>query len=101
MCWAGLDRAYRIQRAGFLRDLTIDLDAARAKAANALLRAMKDKALRNGPKDDSYDASLAQLAIVGFPDREVCDTTVSQIKHSLALRHEERDRVFLPVSAAR
>ncbi len=94
MCWAGLDRAYRIQRAGFLRDLTIDLDAARAKAANALLRAMKDKALRNGPKDDSYDASLAQLAIVGFPDREVCDTTVSQIKHSLALRHEGKETGF-------
>ncbi|MFO0698855.1 MAG: glycoside hydrolase family 15 protein [Nitrospira sp.] len=88
MCWAGLDRAYRIQRAGFLSDLTIDLDAARAKAANALLKAMKDKALRNGPKDDSYDASLAQLAIVGFPDREVCDTTVSQIKHALALRQD-------------
>jgi GH15 family glucan-1,4-alpha-glucosidase len=94
MCWAGLDRAYRIQRAGFLRDLTIDLDAARARAANALLRAMKDKALRNGPKDDSYDASLAQLAILGFPDREVCDTTVSQIKHALALRQDGKETGF-------
>ena len=94
MCWAGLDRAYRIQQAGFLRELTIDLAAARTRAANALLRAMKDKALRNGPKDDSYDASLAQLAIVGFPDREVCDTTVSQIKQALALRQEGRETGF-------
>ena len=94
MCWAGLDRAYRMQQAGFLRDLPTNLDSARARAANALWQATKDKALRNGPTDESYDASLAQLAILGFPDREVCDTTITQIKHALALRQDGKETGF-------
>ncbi|TKB93320.1 MAG: glycoside hydrolase family 15 protein [Nitrospira sp.] len=94
MCWAGLDRAYRMQRAGFLRDLPTNLDTARARAANALLQATKDKALRNGPTDESYDASLAQLAILGFPNREVCDTTITQIKHALAVRQDGKETGF-------
>ena len=94
MCWAGLDRAYRMQRAGFLLDLPTNLDTARARAANALLQATKDKALRNGPTDESYDASLAQLAILGFPDREVCDTTITQIKHALAVRQDGKETGF-------
>lgn len=83
-----------MQRAGFLRELATDLDSARAKAANALLQAMKDKALRNGPTDESYDASLAQLAILGFPDREVCDMTVTQIKQALAVRRDGKETGF-------
>jgi GH15 family glucan-1,4-alpha-glucosidase len=83
-----------MQRAGFLRDLATDLDAARTRVANALLHATKDKALRNGPTDDSYDASLAQLAILGFPDREVCDTTVTQIKQALAVRRDGKETGF-------
>lgn len=94
MCWAGLDRAYRMQQAGFLRDLPTNLDSARARAANALLQATKDKALRNGPTDESYDASLAQLTILGFPDREVCDTTITQIKHALAVRQDGKETGF-------
>ena len=94
MCWAGLDRAYRMQQAGFLRDLPTNLDSARARAANALLQATKDKALRNGPTDESYDASLAQLAILGFPNREVCDTTITQIKHALAVRQDGKETGF-------
>ncbi|MGB4069905.1 MAG: glycoside hydrolase family 15 protein [Nitrospira sp.] len=94
MCWAGLDRAYRMQQAGFLRDLPTNLDSARARAANALLQATKDKALRNGPTDESHDASLAQLAILGFPDREVCDTTITQIKQALAVRQDGKETGF-------
>lgn len=94
MCWAGLDRALRMQRAGFLRNVATDLEAARAKAANALFHATRDKALRNGPTDESYDASLAQLAILGFPDREVCDTTITQIKQALAVRRDGQETGF-------
>ena len=94
MCWAGLDRAHRMQRAGFLNDLATDLDAARTRATNALLQATKDKAVRNGPLDDSYDASLAQLAILGFPDRVVCDTTITQIKETLAVRRDGKETGF-------
>ena len=94
MCWAGLDRAYRMQRAGFLNGLTIDLETARIRAGNALLQATKDKAVRNGPNDDSYDASLAQLAILGFPDREVCDTTVTKIKQVLAVHLDGKETGF-------
>ena len=94
MCWAGLDRAHRMQRAGFLRDLATDLDAARRRAGRALIQATKERALRNGPTDDSYDASLAQLAILGFPDRDVCDMTTTQIKRALAVRRDGQDTGF-------
>src|SRR5690606_39953767 len=83
MCWAGLDRAHRMHKAGFLPSLTFDLDAARARAAQALLNATKDGSLRNGPKDETYDASLAQAAILG--DRKSTRLNSSHVKTSYAV----------------
>jgi GH15 family glucan-1,4-alpha-glucosidase len=94
MCWAGLDRTQRMQQAGFLPSLTFDVDAARARAAQALLAAAKDGALRNGPKDDTHDASLAQAAILGFPNREVCEATMQSIAHGLAVQTDGKDTGF-------
>jgi GH15 family glucan-1,4-alpha-glucosidase len=94
MCWAGLDRAYRMQRAGFLPSLTTDVRAARARAEQALLNASRDGALRNGPADDTFDASLAQAPILGFPNREVCEGTMKQIAQELAVRAAGQDTGF-------
>ncbi len=94
MCWAGLDRAHRMHKAGFLPSLTLDIDAARARAAQALLNATKEGSLRNGPKDDTYDASLAQAAILGFPNRDVCESTMQSIARALAVQNGGKETGF-------
>jgi GH15 family glucan-1,4-alpha-glucosidase len=94
MCWAGLDRTHRMQQAGFLPSLTFDVGEARARAAQALLNAAKDGALRNGPKDETYDASLAQAPILGFPNREVCEATMHSIAHGLSVQAGGKDTGF-------
>jgi GH15 family glucan-1,4-alpha-glucosidase len=43
--------------------------------------------VRNGPTDDSYDAALSQLAILGYPDRQLCEATITQIVSHLAVRN--------------
>ena len=87
MCWAGLDRAERMQRAGFLQSLSVDLDRARTLAAQALEGATKGGALRNGPTDDTFDAALAQAVILGFPNRKVCEATTGEILRELVVRN--------------
>ncbi len=82
MCWAGLERVERIRRLGFLSDLTAELPRARAEAA--VLSAVRDGSLRNGPADESFDASLALLPILRFPDRALGRATVAAILDELA-----------------
>ncbi len=94
MCWAGLDRAHRMHQKGCLPSVMFDLDAARSRAAQALLNATKDGSLRNGPKDDTYDASLAQAAILGFPNREVCEATMQSIAGGLSVQARGKDTGF-------
>jgi len=48
MRWAGLDRTERMQRAGFLQSLSVDLDGARTLGFQTLEDATKGGALRNG-----------------------------------------------------
>lgn len=86
LCWAGLERLERIKQAGYLSSMALDLTSARVQAADALLRAVCDGAIRNGPSDLSSDAALAQLPILGYPNRQLCETTVMHIAHELSLR---------------
>ena len=79
---------------GSLAFVSFDIEAARARAAQALLNAMKDGSLRNGPKDDTYDASLAQAAILGFPNRDVCESTMQSIARALAVQAGGKETGF-------
>ncbi len=94
MCWAGLERLERIKRAGFLKTLSLDLAAERMRAAEALLRAVKDGSIRNGPNDDTYDASLSQLSVLGYPNEPLCEATTTHIARELALRQDDQDTGF-------
>ena len=85
LCWAGLERLERIKQTGSLASLSLDLTSARIHAAEALLRSVHDGAVRNGPSDISYDAALAQLPILGYPNQPLCEATVRQIIQALAL----------------
>ena len=86
LCWAGMERLERIKRAGHLASISLDLSAERQKAANALVRGIHAGAVCNGPKDPTPDAALAQLAILGYPDRGLCENTVLHIMNQLSLK---------------
>jgi GH15 family glucan-1,4-alpha-glucosidase len=94
LCWAGLERLERIKRTGHLSSLSLNVTAARIRAAEALLRAVQDDAVRNGPFDMSYDAALAHLPILGYPNRRLCETTTLQIVRNLAFPADDRKTGF-------
>jgi len=95
MSWAGVERLVRIRAAGYLKNFTVDLAAAKLSAENALRRAVAGGALRNGPGDDSSDAALLQLALVRYPDRTLCENTVTTIWNDLKLNDTAAGQAFL------
>jgi GH15 family glucan-1,4-alpha-glucosidase len=106
MCWAGLDRAQRIQSRGYLQNVGVDLAAERARAEAALGSAILEGSLRNGPKDASFDAALLQLPILRYPNAEIGKATVDKIVHELSLkepgylyRYKRNDDFGMPQSA--
>ncbi|MBX9693777.1 MAG: hypothetical protein K2Z81_15415, partial [Cyanobacteria bacterium] len=94
LCWAGLERLERIKQAGHLPSVSIGLTAGRIQAEDALLRAVREGAVRNGPTDPSFDAALAQLPILGYPNHPLCESTVLHITRELSLRHGGEDTGF-------
>ena len=94
MCRAGLERLERIKQAGHLGPISLDLTSARIHAADAILRGVQGGALRNGPTDFSNDAGLSQLPILGYPNRELCESTVLHITREPALRRGSEDTGF-------
>jgi GH15 family glucan-1,4-alpha-glucosidase len=85
MSWAGLERVARIQDLGFLKGLRVDARASRDRALSALVGAVKEGSLRNGPTDPSFDASLALATILRLPKQELCLGTVEGIRNQLCL----------------
>lgn len=94
LCWAGLERLERIKRAGHLPTLSQNVTAGRIRAAEALLRAAHDNAVRNGPTDMSYDAALVHLPILGYPDHQLCEMTTLQIIQHLAFPTDDHKTGF-------
>lgn len=88
MCWAGLDRLVRIMERGGFRTVTsetiIRFKQHRERAAARIIAAQRDGIVRNGPDDDSYDASLLLLPILRFPDKDLCLKTTEGIAKALA-----------------
>ena len=86
MCWAGLERAVAIQKAGYLQNVGIDLKAERARAEAAVRKAAKFGYLGNGPDDGTPDASLLLAPLLRFPDAQLCRDTVLRLERELTLR---------------
>ncbi len=96
MSWAGIDRVTRIKEKGFLKALDKSiLSTAKTDAERAIISAVKNGSLRNGPKDESSDASLLLLPILRFPDFELCKTTVLHTLEELHLRFDNEKKGFL------
>ncbi|MGZ5545717.1 MAG: glycoside hydrolase family 15 protein [Limisphaerales bacterium] len=107
-CYAGLARGVELQRRGILREYPSDLNAEMKAASDALARAVRDGTLRNGPKDETVDASLLLLPIFRHSDLELCHRTVNQIFQGLQIpgapkgflyRYDRKDDFGIPQSA--
>jgi GH15 family glucan-1,4-alpha-glucosidase len=94
LCWAGLERLERIKQNGSLNGLALDVTAERVRAGEALRNAVYGQALRNGPDDLSADASLAQLPILGYRDRALCEGTLEFIMRTLTIDRAGEDTGF-------
>ncbi len=95
MCWAGIDRISKIQSAGFLQGLSLDLASAKTLAEKAIRASIVDGSVRNGPKDPSFDAALLQLPILRFPDSAINRSTVQAIHQALAFARSDQTTHFL------
>lgn len=86
MCWAGIERVVRIQEKGYLKDIDRDwLLKAKDQAEEAVMKAVKEGSLRNGPNDETLDAALLLLPIFRFPNDDVCRSTVYKILDGLTV----------------
>jgi GH15 family glucan-1,4-alpha-glucosidase len=95
MSWAGIETIVRIKKLGFLGGLDqAHLEAARIKSENAILSAVKDNCVRDGPKDDSLDAALLLLPILRFPDKKMCRNSVLKIHESLRFGSDSPGKEF-------
>jgi GH15 family glucan-1,4-alpha-glucosidase len=107
MSWAGLERLHRLSRSSKLKlDLSEAQVAGFLEAAEArLLAAVKDASMRNGPSDESWDASLLLLGTLRFPDQNLARKTTEIIESELSLaeaflyRYRRKDDFGEPQSA--
>ncbi len=99
MCWAGLDRIVKIlELKAFSKSDAATLARFRQHRDRAIARiqaATVDGIVRNGPEDDSFDASALLLPILGYPDAEVCRRTVEGIAQALNAEEQVEHASFL------
>jgi GH15 family glucan-1,4-alpha-glucosidase len=95
MCWAGLERVSRIERIRKIAGGAISIDSEARRALEALDRATRQGALRNGPTDDSFDAALSLAAVLRHPEPKIALATVRDIQNHLSLGTERPHRSFL------
>jgi GH15 family glucan-1,4-alpha-glucosidase len=107
-CWAGLERGLRLQKMGFLKNLPIDLVVQIERAEKALTGAVRGGTLRNGPGDESMDASLLLMAIFRYQDKPLSLSSIEMIQSALQMpgappgylyRYNRKDDFGLPKSA--
>lgn len=84
MCWAGIERIERIQKRGFLKNLKFDPKVEREKAEKAILNAVKNGVLTNGPTDGTMDSALSLLSVLRFPGQDLAQSTLTEIRKVLA-----------------
>ncbi|MGE3263582.1 MAG: glycoside hydrolase family 15 protein [Bacteriovoracia bacterium] len=95
LCWAGIERAFSIQKAGYLAELGLDLKAELARAEAALRKASVDGYVGNGPTDATPDASLLLMPLLRFPDVDLCRETVLRLERELTFQDPQTGEGFL------
>jgi GH15 family glucan-1,4-alpha-glucosidase len=86
ICWTALKSLEMLRARGMLEGAKErEWKKAADRAEVAIRAAVSDGVLRNGPKDDTLDASLLQMALFAFPDKEIVRKTVETIRKELSL----------------
>lgn len=88
LCWAGLERASRIQANGYLKQISTDIGKSMERAYQAIVSATTENSIRNGPTDATVDASLALASVLRFPNADINLATIRKIQEVLALKTE-------------
>ncbi|MDD5456220.1 MAG: glycoside hydrolase family 15 protein [Candidatus Margulisbacteria bacterium] len=81
MSWAGLSRLYRIQQS--VGDISLKIDAKLEYIIEQIRKTVHQGVVYNSARDRSLDASLLLFPILGYPDKELCRTTVYAIEKEL------------------
>ncbi|MCC6277227.1 MAG: glycoside hydrolase family 15 protein [Oligoflexia bacterium] len=89
MSWAGLERLQRIQKQGYLKGLSIDIEVEKSRAEHTIEKAIRDGSVRNGPQDESFDAALSLFSVLRYPNEAVTRATLEQIGKVLAVEGSE------------
>jgi len=107
-CYAGLARGVELQKRGFLKEYPGNLSAEMEAASRALTKAVREGTLRNGPADETVDASLLLMPIFRHADVSLSSDTVDLIYRTLQLnglppgflyRYRRKDDFGVPHSA--
>lgn len=94
MSWAGMERFERIIRKYNYPYHTDTFKLAREKAERMIRAAVIGGSVRNSPDDPSFDASLALLPVLRFPDEALNRKTIEHIFQNLGIREEGKDTAF-------
>lgn len=89
MCWAGIDRAFAIQKSGYLSGMNLNLEVELKRAEAALRAAGGSGYVGNGPTDSTPDASLLLMPLLRFPDKKLCRDTVLRLEKELTFQGKD------------
>lgn len=94
LSWAGLRAYERLVAGGRLPGEAAVWSGMRAEAEAELQRSVQGGVLCNAPGEAVADASLALVAILQHPDRELCRRTLAAIRSQLSFRIDGVDSGF-------
>jgi GH15 family glucan-1,4-alpha-glucosidase len=94
MSWAGLERFKRVIDIYKYPYHPDTFKSAMEKAEKMIRGAIVDGSVRNSPDDESFDASLALLPVLRFPDQAVNKKTVEGIFSNLGLKEAGKTTGF-------
>jgi GH15 family glucan-1,4-alpha-glucosidase len=94
LSWAGIERLERLVRRGQCRYNLEKLLEAKKKAEGLLQQATFEGSVRNSTDDESFDASMALMAILRYPDKTVCKKTIEQLYENLTIKEDGKPSAF-------
>ncbi len=99
MCWAGLDRVYKLKERGIIPEATRvsigSIEKSRNLAYDRVMAACVDGIIYNSPVDQTLDASMLLLPILRFPHPEISKKTVEAIDVQLRASSDGGDSSIL------
>jgi GH15 family glucan-1,4-alpha-glucosidase len=94
LCWAGLERVERLVRKGSCNFDLEKIHMGMKKAEELIRAATRDGSVRNSADDPSFDASLALLPILRYPDKDLNRKTLYELMDKLGMKEGDEIPAF-------